>query len=281
MRKLVTGPRVALALAFLAVLGWAALRGRPDGSLHVWFLDVGQGDAILIQTPEGRQILVDGGPSPSALNAELGEILPFWDRALDVIVMTHPDADHADGLISLFERYRIGVAVDATGSESGSAAAWIDAVAAAGITRQTATRGLRLAAGGAALTALHPPAVNTADTGNNDSIVLRLDYGASSLLLMGDAELAAEQTMLAAGLPLRADVLKVGHHGSAAGTSAAFLAAVRPQLAVISVGAENRFGHPAPELLDRLSDVETLRTDQRGRIELTSDGKTWTVRCER
>ena len=98
---------------------------------------------------------------------------------------------------------------------------------------------------------------------------------------MGDAESDAEQALLAGHLPLRADVLKVGHHGSDAGTSAQFLAAVRPSLAVISVGADNRFGHPAPQLLARLRDIQTLRTDERGRIELVSDGKTWVVRCER
>ena len=95
---------------------------------------------------------------------------------------------------------------------------------------------------------------------------------------MGDAESDAEQALLSGHLPLRADVLKVGHHGSDAGTSAQFLAAVRPSLAVISVGADNRFGHPAPQLLARLRDIQTLRTDERGRIELVSDGKTWVVR---
>ena len=102
-------------LAFVTVVVWLAFRGLPDGKLHVWFLDVGQGDAILIQSPDGRQILVDGGPSPSALNDELGEVLPFWDRSLDVVVMTHPDSDHANGLIPLFDRFAIGAAARTVG----------------------------------------------------------------------------------------------------------------------------------------------------------------------
>lgn len=279
MRKSVTGWRPLLALAFIAVVGWSALRGLPDGKLHVWFLDVGQGDAIFIQTPRGEQILIDGGPSPSALAAELGAVMPFWDRSLNLVVMTHPDSDHAAGLIPLFDRYAVTAAVDALAQGDSAGAAWIDATS--DTPRQSAMRGAQIKTEGAVLTVLNPAAVPTGETGNNDSLVLRLDYGATSLLLTGDAEADAEQDMLVAGVPLEADILKVGHHGSNAGTSPEFLAAVQPQLAVISVGADNRFGHPAPELLARLQGADVLRTDQRGRIELVSDGRRWVVRSER
>lgn len=283
MRKIVTGRRALLALAFVAAITWAALRGLPDGlaegRLHVWFLDVGQGDAIFIQTPDGRQILVDGGPSPSALAAQLGEVMPFWDRSLDMVILTHPDADHSAGLIPLFDRFSVASALDALAPGDPAGAAWVAATANA--SRQSITRGTQIRVGGALLTALNPAAVPAGETGNNDSIVLRLDYGAASLLLTGDAEAEAEQAMLAAGLPLTADVLKIGHHGSDAGTTGEFLAAVQPQLAVISVGAENRFGHPAAGLLARLSGIDVLRTDQRGRIELVSDGEGWTARTAR
>jgi competence protein ComEC len=281
MRKWVTGARPLLALGFVAVVAWLALRGLPDGlakgRLHVWFLDVGQGDAVLIQTPDGKQILVDGGPSPSALASELGAVMAFWDRSLDLVVLTHPDTDHSAGLIPLFDRYRVAGALDAVATGDAAAAAWIDATE--GISRTTAARGAQIKAGRVLLTVLNPAsAPETAETGNNDSLVLRVDYGATSLLLTGDAETEAEDSMMAAGLPLRADVVKVGHHGSHASSSREFLAAVQPQLAIISVGAENRFGHPAPELLARLEGVEVLRTDQRGRIELISDGMRWVAR---
>jgi competence protein ComEC len=280
MRKLVTGWPPILALASLVVIAWAGLRGLPDGKLHVWFLDVGQGDAILIQAPDGQQILIDGGPSPSALAAELGAVMPFWDRSLDLVVLTHPDADHAAGLIPAFDRLAVGAAADALAPGDSAGAAWRDATT--GIPSHTLTRGGRINAGALSLTALSPASILAdGETCNDDSIVLRVDYGATSLLLTGDAEHAAEQEMLAAGAPLAADVLKVGHHGSSGGTSAEFLAAVGPRLAVISVGAENHFGHPSPEVLGRLSGIEVLRTDENGRIELISDGRHWIARRER
>jgi competence protein ComEC len=281
MRKLVTGWRVILALVFIAIIAFVALRGMPDGRLHVWFLDVGQGDAILIQSPDGRQILIDGGPSPSALLDELGEVLPSWDRSLDLVVLTHPDADHVSGLIPVFERYRVATVVDTVAPGDDAGVTWLAATGAAHVARQQAVRGMRLGAGALTMTVLSPAKVAVGLASNNSSVVLRLDYGASSALLMGDAEAEAEAEMLAGGLPLRADVLKVGHHGSNASTGQGFLAAVQPRVAVISVGAENRFGHPAPELLVRLKGIEVLRTDQHGRIELVGDGKGWTVHLER
>ncbi len=285
MTKLLTPRRTFFSLVFLAALGWLALRGLPDGlgaaRLHVWFLDVGQGDAILIQTPDGRQVLVDGGPSPSALFDQLGEVLPFWDRSLDIVVLTHPDADHVSGLIPLLDRYKVATVVDSLAADDKAADMWRTTITAAHVSHQAAQRGMRLITGSAVFTVLNPPGPDTLLFGNDHSIVLRLDYGQASLLLTGDAEQAAEDGMLASDLPLAAGVLKVGHHGSAASTSPAFLAAVQPRLAVISVGAENRFGHPAPELLQRLHGIEVLRTDERGRIELVSDGKGWTVHTER
>ena len=121
----------------------------------------------------------------------------------------------------------------------------------------------------------------TASDDNNNAVVLRLDYGQTSFILTGDAESEAEADMIAAGLPLRADVLKVGHHGSNGASSPAFIAAVAPRLAVIPVGADNKFGHPHPAVLERLSGVEVLRTDQNGRIEVVSDGQRLSVETQR
>lgn len=282
MRKLVTGPRLVFGLVCLVAVIWLILRASPDGRLHVWFLDVGQGDAILIQTPDGQQILVDGGPSPGALLDELGEVLPFWDRSLDLVVLTHADADHVSGLLPLLERFEVATAVDSIGPGEEGAEAWLAATSAARVTRQPVASGTRIEAGSVALTVLNTrDPLADLEAGNNGSVVLRLDYGANSVLLTGDAEAEAEEMMLAGSWLLRADVLKVGHHGSAASTSAEFLDAVDPGLAVISVGAENHFGHPAPELLQRLDDIEVLRTDERGRIELVSDGTGWRVYSER
>lgn len=281
LKKAFAGWRWVGALALVAAAVWLGVLGLPDGQLHVYFLDVGQGDAILIVAPDGRQILIDGGPSPTALLSELGAVLPFWDRHLDLVVLTHPDGDHITGLIPLLERYRVAQALDTPLAEDATlAVSWLEGLKQAGIERIYAQRGMVLRVGAVQLTVLNPRAVpmtGTASDDNNNAIVLRLDYGRSSVLLTGDAEQEAEADMIAAGLPLAADVLKVGHHGSNGSSSAAFLAAVAPQIAVIQVGAQNTFGHPHPAVLARLSAAQVLRTDQHGRIEMISDGKHWQV----
>ena len=286
LKKWFSGWRVVGILALAAVVVWLALRGLPDGRLHVYFLDVGQGDAILVQAPDGRQILVDGGPSPTALLNELGDVLPFWDRSLDLVVLTHPDGDHITGLIPLLDRYRVGQVLDVAQSDAApEAAPWLERLVALGVPRSLAQRGMRVPVGDLQVTVLHPgPAqlTGTASDDNNNAIVLRLDYGEISLLLTGDAEHEAETDMIAADLPLRADVLKIGHHGSNGASSPEFIAAVSPRLAVIPVGAENKFGHPHPAVLERLRGVEVLRTDQNGRIEIVSDGeRMWTKTTRR
>lgn len=285
LKRAFSGWRWVGALALLAAVAWLALRGLPDGKLHVYFLDVGQGDAILIVAPDGRQVLVDGGPSPTALLNELGAVLPFWDRSLDLVVLTHPDVDHITGLIPLLDRYRVGQVLDVPQSDAAQEAApWLARLRQADVPRSYAQRGARLPVGDLLLTVLHPgpvPLTGTASDDNNNAIVLRLDYGQISILLTGDAEQEAEADMITAGLALRADVLKVGHHGSNGATSASFVASVAPRLAVISVGAQNTFGHPHPAVLERLAGVEVLRTDQNGRIQVVSDGTNMWVRTER
>ncbi len=280
MRQLFSGWRWVAVLGLVAAAVWLAARGLPDGKLHVYFLNVGQGDAILIVAPDGRQILVDGGPSPTALLNELGAVLPFWDRSLDLVVLTHPDGDHITGLIPLLDRYRVAQVLDVPQSDTApEAAPWLEQLRVHNVPRSYARRGMRLAVGDVLLTVLHPgpePLTGTASDDNNNAIVLRLDYGQFSVLLTGDAEREAEEALIAAGLPLRADVLKIGHHGSNGSTSSAFVAAVQPHLAVISAGQGNPFGHPHPAVLERLAGVQVLRTDRHGRIEVISDGvKMW------
>jgi competence protein ComEC len=293
LRALPTGRRsTALLLGGMlavVILAWLAVLQLPDGRLHVAFLDVGQGDAVLITTPRGQQVLIDGGPSPSALTTALGREMPFWDRSIDLVVMTHPDADHITGLVAALDRYRVhgwldnGQAVD-------------DAVYAECLARLEATQvprravhaGDRVELGeGIALEVLHPPLQPVAGTeadGNNNSLGLRLKWGDAGFLLTGDLEAEAERLLVASGQPLPAGVLKVAHHGSGGSSTAEFLAAVDPDYAVLSVGADNRFGHPNPAVLERLDglgQVTILRTDQQGTIEFVSDGQRLSVRTER
>ena len=268
-------------LSVCAALVWLGLRSAPDGRLHVFFLDVGQGDAIFIRTPDGGQILVDGGPSPEELLEGLGDVMPFWDRSLDLVVLTHPDADHMIGLLALSDRYRIERVLETQLAQDD--AAWNHARGTTQSERMIAGPGMMLRAGDVMLTVLSPAVggdgLNPGD--NATSLVLRLDYGNTSVLLTGDAPQEVEAEMLRIGQPVDADILKVGHHGSNGSSSEAFIAAVSPAYAIIQVGADNSYGHPAPAVLDRLDGIEVLRTDRNGRVEAISDGITWQVETQR
>ena len=280
----------ALSLGLLlaaALLIWAAVLSLPDGRLHVVFFDVGEGDSIFIQTPHGHQILVDGGPSPSLLLGGLGRAMPFWDRSLDLVVLTHPDEDHLAGLVPVLKRYRVGHAMEpALPHETPLAEEWGRLLSERGVHQVIGQRGMRIAVeDGVLLEVLHPGPIllqGTEADDNNNSLVLRLVYGRSSFFLAGDLEHEGEEVLLKAGQPVRSWVLKVAHHGAKSGTGEPFLAAVAPRLAVISVGRGNRFGHPSPELLRRLAEqgVSVLRTDERGQIEIITDGERCWVRTE-
>lgn len=262
----------------LAILSGAWGLSQPDGQLHVAFLNIGQGDAIFIQTPAGQQILVDGGLYPSLLNEQLGRQMPFWDKSLDLMIATHPDADHVAGLVGVFDRYQVGLLV--TDGEGLGESEIYDAVLQAAEAHQTplhsATAGEYIDFGeGVRLEFLHPGPELDSEERNNNSVSFRLVYGDFSVLLTGDAELEAEQEMVASGQELAALVFKAGHHGSSGSSNEFFLAAVRPQVVVVSAGRDNRYGHPHPDMLQRAANVGAvvLRTDQLGTIEVISDGR--------
>jgi len=271
-----------LVLGVLAGLSMLAAAGLPDGKLHVVFLDVGQGDGILIQTPGGRQVLVDGGSSPSVLVNELGAVMPFWDRRLDVLALTHADADHMDGQTELPRRMvaELALTTDAT-LASPDAEAWRAAMQTGDIPVTSLAAGAWIDLGdGVTLAVINPnPAGYVGpDPDNESSLVVRVEYGAFRALLTGDAGLPRESAWLAEGAPLASTVLKVGHHGSKTATGPEFVAAVQPQLAVIQVGANNRYGHPTAETLANLAATTVLRTDLDGRVEVTTDGAQMWVR---
>ncbi len=268
--------RLALAVAAIAVgvslLAAADTVGRPD---RLVVLDVGQGDAILVESRDGARMLVDGGPDPDRVIAELDAVVPPWDRGLDVVVLTHPHEDHVGGLARVLGRYRVGRVFEPGMRGSGPGwAAW-EAALGDGPPRATLAAGARLRLGDISLEVRWPePGTVPATPGatgrdiNDTSIVLLGEAAGRRFQLMGDAEDDVDPALLAQGLP-RLDLLKVAHHGSATATSAALLALTRPAAALVSVGAGNDYGHPAPPTLARLRDAGSrlYRTDLDGRIE--------------
>ena len=283
-----------VGVAPVAVLGGILLLGqlsatRADGMLHVHVLDVGQGDAILVVTPQGRQALIDGGPDPRVTLVTLGQHLPPGDRSLDVVVATHLDSDHAGGLIGVLDRYDADMVMQGPiSAESALFHQWQSAL------DQHEHPAVRVRAGhrvqldsGIVMEVLHPPAGKIPSrvdpNTNNLSVVIRLTYGEVSFLLTGDVEQDVERYLVdTRGEGLRSDVLKVAHHGSHSSTSPSFLRVVSPESAVISAGIENRYGHPHEEVVDRLGtmigDESVFITARDGAVEYITDGAALWVR---
>jgi len=275
---------IAIVLALASVLVWLVILGSPGDRLSVTFLDVGQGDAILIRSPAGHNILVDGGPNGEAITAALGRHLAFWDRHLHLVVLTHPDQDHLAGLVTVLERYDVDqVLTPALTDDSPTVRAWQEAIAERDIPQREAFAGQWIdLGGGARLSVVYPPPgfLDAADE-DDSSLVLKASLGEAAFLLTGDIGAEEEASLVSNHADLRAPVLKVAHHGSRASTTAAFLAAVAPLTAVISVGEDNSYGLPSPETLARLGARPVFRTDRHGDVEMSTDGERLWVRVGR
>lgn len=273
----VVAPGTASLCGVAALLVWLGVSALPDGRLHVYFLDIGQGDAIFIQTPSGRQVLIDGGREAQTLFAELGAVMPFWDRSIDLLVLTHPDADHMAAQIDVPGRFAVSEALDTRASQANpDGDAWRSSMTAGAVAVELQSQGGWVDLGdGAALWVLWPTTepVQGDNADNENSLVLKLVYGDFSVLLTGDAGEVSEMGMITAQAPLRSTVLKAGHHGSSSSTSTVFLGAVQPMLTVIQVGKENDYGHPHQATLMRLGNRTLLRNDLHGRIHVVSDGR--------
>ncbi len=251
--------------------------------LKVAFLDIGQGDAIFIEGPNGNQVLIDGGPDRSVLR-ELGKVMPFYDRKIDVVIATHPDSDHIEGLNDVLDRYKVDVFMESgvnaeTKIYEGLKSKVKKLESEAKIKHIEVRRGMNIDLGsGAVLEILFPVYDPYFLETNTASIVTRLVYGESEFLFTGDSPKEIESFLVAEDklgrIELQSDVLKAGHHGSRTSTSEEYLEAVNPEYVVISAGKDNRYGHPHKEVLDILDKFGTkiLRTDLSGRIMFESDG---------
>jgi competence protein ComEC len=270
---------VGLAAAVLVLFGITFFESSEESkALEVDFLDVGQGDAILIKTPDHQRILIDGGPSNAALN-KLGENLPFFEKEIDLVILTHPHADHLDGLIEVLKRYEVKKILS-TGviHTTPDYLAWLEEIKNQNVPMEIARAGETLDFGGGIKMDIFYPTEDLTgkqvENLNDTSIVAKLIFGQTSFLFTGDAETEMEEELINEGADLKADVLKVAHHGSKNATSQNFLEKVQPKFAIISVGADNQFGHPNAMTVKRLENIgaEIFRTDEDGDIKIKSDG---------
>jgi competence protein ComEC len=267
-----------VVLFFVTIFAWNVLLGEEkQGELIVSFLDVGQGDSIFIESPSGRQLLIDGGPDRSVLR-ELGKQMKWYDRSIDVVIATHPDTDHVAGLFDVLKRYdvdyifRPGIKHDAQAAQS-----LLKEIANEDAEEFLARRGQRIDIGdGIYLEILFPDRdVSDVET-NTGSIVARLVYGETSFLFTGDSPQAIEKYLARIdGEDLNSDVLKIGHHGSKTSSATGFLGFVSPKYGVLSRGCDNRYGHPHQEVLDELErfEIEVTDTCEEETITYISDGQ--------
>jgi len=251
-----------------------------EKSLAVDFLDVGQGDAIYIRTPDNVDVLIDGGPDNSILN-ELGEVMPFWDKEIDLMILTHPHSDHVAGLVEVLRRYKVKkVLYTCVVHTAPDYLAWLKEIKDQKIPLEIVDKKSEIMIGSSVeLELLYPQKSflnQRVENLNNSSIVAQLVYDETSFLFTGDAEREVEEELFSIdSIFLDSDVLKVGHHGSESSSSLEFLSAVSPTLAVIQVGEGNSFNHPHGETLYSLKNLLTTvyRTDTQGRISMISDGQ--------
>lgn len=292
-----------LILVFLAaILGalgigfWQSLKFN-DGKLHLVFCDVGQGDAIYVKMPAGQEVLIDGGPNERVLDC-LSSHRPFFDRKIEILILTHPQADHLTGLIAVLKRYDVDYLVSENIFPSSAVfAAFRQAVAEEGLEIYNPKSGDRLRFGEAEINFYWPNealgdkslwmgkekspspvlSLEPAADFNDYSLIFMIEYQNFISLLTGDAESQVLERI--SDLPSEVTVLKVPHHGSRRALNRQILDSLNPKVAVISVGKDNRYGHPAGETLSLLQDFKAkiLRTDKDGEVEIIADGQRWRI----
>lgn len=273
---------VLVVMVTVALLFVLQIKKPPSNILKVSFLNIGQGDAIFIEAPNKKQILVDGGADGTILR-ELGEVMPFYDRSIDIVVATHPDKDHIGGLVDVVQNFSVDQVIRSGAESDTSTYKLFDSlVARKDITQHIARRGMRIYVDeelGIYADVLHPAYdVSRVRDTNDASVVLRLVYGDTEFLLTGDASDRIESELITKGnvQDVRSDVLKLGHHGSKTSSGLEFLQAVSPELAIVSAGCDNRYGHPHSEVTDRVEElgVVIMETCMYDTVTLESDGVT-------
>lgn len=273
---------IALLLLALAVVGTVMISDPPQ---KVVFLDIGQGDSILLQDGTS-QVLVDGGPGATVLE-RLAEEMPMLDKKIELLVLSHPQQDHMEGFLHILERYDVQmVLLPKASNTSNLQEEWIKKLEEKNIPYRFAWRGQKISVGDINMHILGPLDSETSRAAikkdvNNASVMMRVDLGEFSTLLTGDGERAVEHQLVTQTDPqlLDVNVLKAGHHGSKTSTTPGLITAASPGAVVISVGEKNRFGHPHPTILARLESIPTFRTDTEGSIRFIEKGGKWHLEC--
>lgn len=261
-----------IAAVFVFHLDWQSSHRK----LTFAMLDVGQGDALFIESPTGTQVLIDAGP-PRKILSQLLHVMPAFDRSIDAIIITHPDQDHIGGFSDVLKTYKVGKVFDpGILDDSKTHQNLEDEIKNQNIPNILARRGMHLdLGGGAVIDILFPDQDVSSWETNEGSVVAKLSYGKISVMLTGDAPQSTERIILSENFPaqLHSDILKVGHHGSRNSSSLEFLQAVSPEYALISDGKDNKYGHPHKEVLDILNQIgaKIFRTDQDGTMVMKCD----------
>lgn len=266
-----------LFLLIINVIILSFIFSFSNNTLKVYFLDVGQGDAVFIEAPNGRQMLIDGGPNGSVLR-ELGRVMPFYDRSIDVVLATHADQDHIGGLVQVLRRFKVDLFIQTnTTSTSAVYLELENLIRQKNIKEEIIKSPEIISLGGGAEFDIIFPTQDTAGWETNEaSIVGKLTFGANSFLLTGDSPQKIEKYLVDKyGSFLDSDILKAGHHGSKTSSSELFVGTVSPTYTVISAGLDNRYGHPSLETIEILTNLkqEILQTLGGGMIRFESDGE--------
>jgi competence protein ComEC len=271
--------KILIFLFVIAVVTWIGvfIEVKQSQILKVEFFDIGQGDSIFVETGDKKQMLIDGGPDASILE-KIGRAIPFYDRYIDIIVLTHPEQDHLNGLIEIIKRYDIGAIItNGIVRDTSQYKEWMEIIEQKNIPLYIAQKGGIIDFdNGVYLNILYPfenMYNKELSDSNNYSIVSKLVYKNFDTLFTGDIEKSVEKKLIKSDIDLKSDILKIAHHGSKTSSSEEFLYAVGAVIAVIQMGKDNQYGHPHQEVLERLKNLRALLTGEHGDIEVFSDGR--------
>lgn len=280
MVKRIVGNGILAVLLLAMILVWSAVVTHPQPKMSVNFLNVGQGDATYIKFPNGQDALIDGGPNNKVLT-ELGKVMPFYDKELDLVILTHDDSDHLAGLVEVLKNYKVKeIWVSGATAKTEIYAKWAELLKEKGVKPTFVKTGYDEKFGVVDVKVIYPLedwAGKAPKDQHEADVVTRLVDGKVAVLMTGDLGVDQESQIVASGQIIQAEILKVPHHGSATGLAPEFLTAISPKVAVISLAKNNKYGFPSEKIMKLLTDgkVQIYRTDTDGKVSFEIDGQSF------